>query len=378
MRSVAVTGIGFIKIKEYWDRSLSSLFVEAATAAMRDAKTDQLEKLYIANMGSAVFQDQLNIGATLSDVINKPHLSAVRVEAGCASGGVAVHEAIREVASGFSDCVMVSGVEKMSDVLPETVTTLLAMSEEQEYTAYTGVTNAGLSAMLHRLYMDKFASDEEIGMLAVKGHDHAVNCKHAQYPFKMSIERAMASPMEADPIHSMECSGVGDGAAAIILTPFENTGVEISGSAVANDYCSLCHREDPLTLNAVRDAAEKAYAMAGVKPSDIDLVEVHDDFTINGVLSLEALGFCKQGEAARLVSENGTDKNGKIPTNTFGGLKARGNPLGATGVYQIAELALQLRGTAGEQQVEGAEIGMAENISGVASTCAVHVLRRVD
>lgn len=378
MRGVAVTGVGYIKVKEYWERPLSALFAEAALAAMKDAGTDRLDKLYVANMGSAVFQDQLNVGAVMADAINKPHLPAVRVEAGCASGGVAFHEAVREVASGYSDCVMVGGVEKMSDVLPEAVTTLLAMAEEQEYTAYTGVTNAGMSALLHRLYIDNYASPEEVGMMAVKSHDHAVNCRHAQYPFKMSIERAMASPMEADPIHSMECSGIGDGAAALILTPLEGPGVEVAASTVSTDYCSLCHREDPLILNSVKTASDKAYKMAGIEPGDINLVEVHDDFTINGVLSLEALSLCEKGKAAKLVANNSTDKNGVIPTNTYGGLKARGNPLGATGIYQLAEVTLQLRGAAGEHQVEDAKIGLAQNMTGLASTCSVNILRRYE
>jgi acetyl-CoA C-acetyltransferase len=378
MRKVSLAGIGFIKIKEYWERPLSALFADAALAAMKDAGTDKLDKLYVANMGSAVFQDQLNVGAIMADAISKPHLPAVRVEAGCASGGAAFHEAVREVASGYSDCVMVGGVEKMSDVLPESVTTLMAMAEEQEYTAYTGVTNAGLSAMLHRLYLDSYASPEEVGMMAVKSHDHAVNCGHAQYPFKMSIERAMASPMEADPIHSMECSGIGDGAAAIILTPLKGSGIEVAGSAVATDYCSLCHREDPLVFNAVKTASDKAYKMADIKPSDVDLAEVHDDFTINGVLSLESLQFCEKGKAASIVANGGIERNGVIPTNTFGGLKARGNPLGATGVYQIAEITLQLRGAAGEHQVKDAKIGLAQNMTGLASTCAVNILRRTD
>ncbi len=378
MRKAAIAGIGFIKVMEYWDRSIGNLFTDAALKAMKDAGTDKIEKLYIANMGSKLLQDQLNIGAAMADAVMKPGIPAIRVEAGSASGGVAFHEAVNAISSGYYDCVMVGGVEKMSDVLPEMITTVLAMAEEQEYTGYTGITKAGLSAMLHRLYLELYATPEEVGMMAVKSHDHAVNCSHAQYPFKMSIERAMASPMEADPIHMMECSGVGDGAAAIILVPEEDSGIEVAGSAVATDYCSICHRKEPLTFSAVMTAADKAYKIAGIKSTDIDLAEVQDDFTINGILSLEALRLAEQGKAAALVAQEGTAKDGKIPTNTFGGLKARGNPLGATGLYQIAEIVLQLRGMAGEHQVNGAKIGVAQNMGGLASTCAVNVLRRTD
>jgi acetyl-CoA C-acetyltransferase len=250
------------------------------------------------------------------------------------------------------------------------------MVEEQEYTAYTGITKAGISALVHRLYLDLYATPEEVCMMAVKSHEHAVGCKHAQYPFKMSIARAMASPMEADPIHMMECSGIGDGAAAIILVPGDDTGVEVAGTAISTDCTNIAQRPDLLEMKAIKTAADKAYKMAGIIAKDISLVEVQDDYTINGVLGIEGLGLVKVGEGAKLVSSEEVDKDGKIPVNTFGGLKARGNPLGATGLYQLAEITLQLRGDAGEHQVKGAKIGVAQNMGGMASICAVNVLRR--
>lgn len=377
MRKVAVAGVGLVKVSEHWGKALGALFADAALQAMKDAGTDDVDGLYVSNMSGALMQEQLNMGAHMADAIAKPGLSAVRVEAGSASGGVAFHEAVKAVASGYSDCVLVAGVEKMSDVLPDVVTKSLVMEEEQEYSAYTGVTKAGLSAMLHRLYLDLYAEPSDVGMMAVQSHDNAVGCRHAQYPFRMSIERAMDSPMEADPIHMMECAGVGDGAAAIVLVPADTDGVEVAGTTVATDYCSLPMREDPLTLGAVKTAAEKAYKMAAVKPGDIDLVEVQDDFTINGVLSLESLGLVERGKAAKLVAEGGAARDGELPTNTFGGLKARGNPLGATGIYQVAEVALQLRGAAGDHQVEDAGVGLAQNMGGLGSTCAVTILRRL-
>lgn len=377
MRKVKIAGTGLIKIKEYWDRSIQDLFAEASLKAIKDAGVDDIDKVYVSNMGSVMMQDQLNLAAVLTDSLGKPGLPATRIEAGSASGGVAFHEAVQAIASGYSDAVLVTGVEKMSDILPEVVTTSLAMVEEQEYTTYTGVTKAGIAAMIHRLYMDLYASPEEICMMAVKSHEHAVGCKHAQYPFKMSIERAMASPMEADPIHMMECSGIGDGAAAILLVPSDDTGVEVAGTAVSTDYTSIVQRDDPLEMSAIKTAANRAYKMAGIKASDIDLAEVQDDFTINGILGIEGLGLAKTGEGTKIVNNGDMDKDGKLPINTFGGLKARGNPLGATGIYQIAEIALQLQGKAGDHQVPGAEIGVAQNMAGMASLCAVNVLRRV-
>lgn len=377
MRKVAVAGVGLVKVSEHWGKPIGALFADASLQAMKDAGTDEIDGLYVSNMSGALMQEQLSMGALMADALAKPGLHAVRVEAGSASGGVAFHEAVKAVASGYSDCVLVAGVEKMSDVLPEVVTKSLVMEEEQEYSAYTGITKAGLNAMLHRLYLDLYAEPGEVGMMAVQSHENAVGCRHAQYPFRMSIERAMDSPMEADPIHMMECAGVGDGAAAVVLVPAGTEGVEVAATMVATDYCSLPMRENPLSLGAVKTAAEKAYKMAAVKPGDVDLVEVQDDFTINGVLSLESLGLVERGKAAKFVAEGGAARDGELPTNTFGGLKARGNPLGATGVYQVAEVALQLRGAAGDHQVEDAKVGLAQNMGGLGSTCAVTVLRRL-
>jgi acetyl-CoA C-acetyltransferase len=378
MRKVAVAGVGLVKVSEHWEKSIWGLFADAALQAVKDAGTHDVDSLYVGNMSGSLMQDQLNMGALMADALARSGLHAVRVEAGSASGGVAFHEAVKAVASGYSDCALVAGIEKMSDVLPEVAAKSLVMEEEQEYSAYTGVTKAGLSAMLHRLYMDLYAEPSEVGMMAVQSHENAVGCRHAQYPFRMSIERAMDSPMEADPIHMMECAGVSDGAAAVVLVPADAGAVEVAATAVATDYCSLAMRDDPLTFGAVKKAAEKAYKMADVKPIDIDLAEVHDDYTINGVLSLESLRLVEAGKAAKLVAEGGAARDGRIPTNTFGGLKARGNPLGATGVYQIAEVALQLRGAAGDHQVEGAKVGLAQNMGGMGSTCAVTILRRLE
>jgi acetyl-CoA C-acetyltransferase len=378
MRRVKIAGTGMIKIKEYWDRSIQDLFAEASLKAIKDAEVDNLDKVYISNMGSALMQEQLNLAAVLTDSLGTPGLSATRIEAGSASGAVAFQEAVQAVASGYSDTVLVTGIEKMSDILPEVVVTGLAMTEEQEYTSYTGVTKAGIAAMVHRLYMDLYATPEEICMMAVKSHEHAVGCNHAQYPFKMSIERAMASPMEADPIHMMECSGIGDGAAGLVLVPYDDEGVEVAGTAISTDYSSIAHRVDPLNMNAIKSAAEKAYKMAGINVNDISLAEVHDDFTINGILGIEGLGLAKTGKGTEIVTNGDIDEDGKMPVNTFGGLKARGNPLGATGIYQLAEIVMQLEGKAGDHQVDDAKIGVAENIAGMASICAVTVLRSAD
>ncbi|MFQ6053446.1 MAG: beta-ketoacyl synthase N-terminal-like domain-containing protein [Candidatus Bathyarchaeia archaeon] len=379
MRRVAIAGVGLTPVKEHWEVSIRELFAEAALKALDEAGTDEIDALYISNMGSALLQRQLHLGAMMADALGARGIDAVRVEAASASGGVAFHEGVKAVASGLHDCVLVGGVEKMSDALPGEIVASLAMAEDQEYTAYTGVTKVGLCALIHRMYMERFGvGAEEIAMFAVRGHEHAVGCPHAQYPFKVSIERVLASPMEADPIHILECSGIGDGAAAVLLRPAGEVedGVEVASTAVATGVYYLTERADPLAFDAVRRAAARALEASGVSHDEIDVLEVHDDTTIAGVVSLEDLGFVGKGEGAGYVAEGNTARDGELPTNTFGGLKARGNPLGATGLYQIAEVAMQIRGEAGRCQVDGAETGMAQSMGGLGSTCAVAVLRR--
>jgi acetyl-CoA C-acetyltransferase len=378
MRPVAVAGVGLTKVSEHWSKALKDLFAETALKAFEDAGTDEIDALYVSNMCAAPLQGQLHLGAMMANAIGKKGITALGVDAASASGGVAFHEGVKAVASGFSDCVLVAGVEKMSDGLPGQVLASLSMSEDQEYTAYTGVTKVGLNALVHRRYMERFgASGEDIAMFAVRSHEHAVGSPHAQYPFKVSIDRIVASPMEADPIHMLECAGIGDGAAALVLVPADEVkdGIRVAATCVATDAYYLAGREDILTLAAARRAADKAYKLADLKPSDVDVLEVHDDTTIMGVLSVEDLGFVEKGKGAAFVAGGGTARSGEVPTNTMGGLKARGNPLGATGLYQVGEVALQLRGRAGPCQVEGAEVGLASSLGGLGSTCAVTILR---
>lgn len=379
MRQVAIAGIGLTKVSEHWPKALKDLFAEAALKAFEDAGTDEIDTLYVSNMAAAPLQGQLHLGAKMADAIGKRGITALRVEAASASGGAAFHEGVKAVTSGYSDCVIVVGVEKMSDGLPHEVLATLAMSEDQEYTAYTGVTRVGLSALIHRHYMDSFrVNAEDIAMFSVRSHENAVKSPHAQYPFKVSIDRIMASPMEADPIHVLECAGVGDGAAAILMRPTEDVedGVKVASTSVATGAYYLAGRPDILTFDAVGQAARVAFKDADVSPGDIDVLEVHDDTTINGVISLEDLGFVDKGKGAAYVAEGNTTRDGEIPTNTFGGLKARGNPLGATGLYQIGEVALQLRGEGGPCQVDGAKIGLAQSLGGLGSTCVVTIMRR--
>jgi len=379
MRRVAIAGVGLTKVGEHWSMGLKDLFAEAALKALDDAGTDDVDALYVSNMCASTLQGQLHLGAMMADAIGKSGITALNIEAAAASGGVTFHEGVKAIASGLSKSVLVVGVEKMSDGLPESVLATQSMSEDQEYTAYTGVTNVGLSALMYRQYTEKFgAKAEDIAMFAVRSHENAEGSPHAQYPFKLSIDRIMASPMEADPIHMLECAGIGDGGAAVLLRPAKRAsdGVEVAATSVATGAYYLSGMRDLVSFDAVRLASERAYKAAGISPRDVDVLEVHDETTIAGVISLEDMGFAEKGRGAAYVAKGNTTRGGETPTNTFGGLKARGHPLGATGLYQIGEVALQLLGEAGACQVQDAEVGLAQSLGGLGSTCAVTVLRR--
>jgi len=385
MRKVAIVGVGCTKVDEHWETSLRDLFTQAAIKALDDAKTSRIEALYVGNMCADKAQEQGHLGALMADAIGLPGISAVKVEAACGSGGAALHQGFMAVASGLYDVVMVGGVEKMTDLQTEDASAALMMAENREYTGFTGITFVGLNALLERLYLETHkVKQEEIATFAVNDHKNAATNPYAQYPFPVSLETVMNSPLVADPLHLFECTGIGDGAAALVLCPtesarkFTDTPLQISASTVATSKLALYERDDLLSFSATRKAAENAYKLAGIEPSDVDVLEVHDAFTIVGVLSMEALGYAERGKGARLVAEGQTALGGKIPTNTLGGLKARGHPIGATGVYQIVELAWQLRGGAEKNQVNGAEVGMAQNVGGVDSTAVVHILRRMN
>lgn len=384
MRRVAIVGVGCTKVGEHWRVSIRDLFTEAALKALDEAGVERVDALYVGNMFADYAQNQGHLGAMMADSIGMAGIPAVKVEAACGSGGMAVHEAFKAVASGMAEYVLVGGVEKMTDLQTPDVTTALMMAENREYTGFTGITFVGLNALVYRLYMETYeAKPEAVAAISMYDHKHAVNNPYAQYPFAVSADLVLKSPMIADPLHLFECCGIGDGAACLVLCSLEKAAeavdspVEIVASAAATQVHSLYERDDLLSFEATGRAAKEAYGVSGLGPEDIDVLEVHDAFSITGVLSVEALGFAKRGDGARFIAEGNTTFGGKIPTNTFGGFKARGHPIGGTGVYQLVELTWQLRGDAGKSQVPDAVNGLAQNVGGLDSTAVVHILRRV-
>jgi len=366
-------------------KSLSDLFVEAATQAIDDAGIDKIDSLYVGNMMSGFLQNQEHLGALMATALGRQGVPTYKVEGACASGGVAVNAGAKALLSGLEEIILVGGVEKMSGYTTPEVTTGLMMAEDRSKVASTGVTFVGLNAMIAREYMHKYSvTHESIAQFPVLCHQNALDNPRAQFRKKISVREVLESPLVADPLRLFDCSGMGDGAAALVLAPgdaarkYTDSPVKIAASTVASDTLSLHQRPELTTFQATTMASDRAYQIAGITPADVNLLEVHDAFSILGVMALEDLGFAKKGTGTKLLDEGECARDGKLPTNSFGGLKARGHPVGASGVYQISEVALQLKNEAGNCQVSRAEIGVAQSVGGIGATVATHILRRMN
>jgi acetyl-CoA C-acetyltransferase len=386
MRDVAVVGIGMNDFGELWEKSLRTIWAESALAALSDAGVDSVDLITIGCMSPGLFVGQEHLASLLADELGMAGVPAARVESACASGGLALRTGFAEVASGLSDTVLVTGVEKMTDVDGADATYALGTAADQEWEGFHGITFPGLYAMLAQVHMQRFGTtSEQLAAVAVKNHANGLLNPHAQYHLKVSIEDVLASTMVADPLHLLDCSPVTDGAAALVLTTVERAKklggnrpvVRITGSGLATDTIALANREDMSELAAVRKSAARAYEMAGKKPEDLHVVEVHDCFTIAEIMATEAIGLFDPGFGGSAVADGLTSLSGKIPVNTSGGLKSKGHPVGATGVAQAIEIVSQLRGEAGQRQVEGARVGLAQNMGGSGGSSIVHIMEVV-
>lgn len=382
MRDVAIIGVGMTKFGELWDQSIRDMFAEAALKAMDNAGVKKLDGLYVGAMSSGLYTHQEHIASLMADYIGQVGVPAARVESACASGGLSVKSAFIEVASGMSDIVMAGGIEKMWDA--DDGSMILATASDQEYEAFHGVTFPGLYAMMANAYMHKYGlTREELAQVPIKSHKHAVHNPNAQYPFELTLDGVLNSSMVADPLRLMDCSPITDGAAAVILCPldrakeFTDKPIKIKGIGAATGPLALHDHKDLTKLDAVRLAGERAYKMAGVTKDDIDFVEVHDCFSIAEIIVAEELGFFEYGTAGKAIAAGKATYGGDIVINPSGGLKAKGHPVGATGVAQIIENFIQLRGEAGKRQVKDAKIGMAQNMGGSGGSSIVHILEAI-
>ncbi|WP_424356386.1 thiolase domain-containing protein [Methanobacterium sp. MBAC-LM] len=380
MRDVAIIGVSQTKFGELWEKSFRDLIVEAGIKAIEDADVegDELGAMYVGNMSAGLFVKQEHIASLIADHSGLAPIPCARVEAACASGGLALRNGIMAVASGYHDMVISAGVEKMTDVVDPTPA--IATASDQEWEAQQGVTFPSLYAMMARRHMYEYGTTrEQLAMVSVINHKNGAKNPLAQFPMEISVDAVLNSSIVADPLRLLDCSPVSDGAAAVILCPAEDakkytdTPIYVKASAQASGTIALHDRKDLTTIDSTVHASRNAYKMAGLEPKNIDLVEVHDCFSINGLLAVEDLGFVEKGKGGIAIEEGMTEIDGDIPVNPSGGLKARGHPLGATGIAQAAEIVWQLRGEAGKRQVDGAQIGMTHNIGGTGGTAAVHI-----
>jgi acetyl-CoA C-acetyltransferase len=376
---VAVLGAYQTKFGELWDKSLEDLIAESAFKAISDAslKPSQIEAAYIGNKLSGHLSNQNHLSSLFAHIL-KTHIPIIRVEAACASGGMAVHQACLAIASGQYKRILVVGAEKMSDCSTEEVSSAL-MTAAGEDERNSGLSFVSLYALIARFYLDEYKADvKDLAYPAVKNHFHASLNPKAHLPFCVSLDQVLNSPLLADPLRFLHCSPMSDGAAALVLsTPklAPRKKITITASCVATDSLSLNHRQQLSRLQATNLAGKKAYQMAGVSVRDIRLAEVHDCFSIAEILALEDLNFCARGEGHVLVRNGEIKLGGRLPVNVSGGLKACGHPVGATGVKQLVELYNQMKGRCGQRQVEKTTVSLAHNVGGTGGTAVVHIMQ---
>ena len=385
MRSVSIIGIGQSQVGELWERSARQIAYDAVSAAMSDAGLEWADALFVGNMLSGSLIDQEHLATLVADYCGLHSIEAAKVEAACAGGGAALRVGAMAVASGYHDVVIVAGLEKMTDTVGKDTTAGLATAADAEYEALHGVSFVGLNALIMQRYMHEFNVPlDAFAGFSINAHRNGANNPNAMFQAPIDLNTYLRAPVIATPINMMDSSPVCDGAAAVVLVPtarvaeFTTAGhwgsVEILGGASANDTLAVHDRRDPLFLEAGAISTRKALQQAGLQPQDVDLFELHDAFTIMSALSLEAAGYARRGEGWRLAHEGAIGLEGDIPISTMGGLKSRGHPVGATGIYQIVEVVQQLTGRAGANQIKGARIGMAQNIGGSGATIVTHIL----
>lgn len=380
MRDVAVIGIAQTPVGEHWDASLRMIAADAARAALDNASLSEVDALYVGNAYGASVSSQSQLAPLIADYSGLNGVEAFTVEAAEASGGAALRTGYLAVASGAVETAMVLGIEKSTDMIGTAQTQARSVSLDADFEAVHGATLAALAALLMRRYMEEFNVDlSAFESFSINAHANGGKNENAMYRNRIKPGAFAKAPMISDPVSLFDSAPDADGAAAVILTSAERAAdlvpqpIRITGSAAATDTLALHDRDDLFALKAVTLSTRKALAQAGIDRSAISLFELHDAFTILSVLTLESAGFAAHGEGWKLADQIGLE--GALPISTFGGLKSRGNPVGATGVYQAVEAVLQLRGQAGANQVANAETALIQSVGGLGSTVISHVLQ---
>ncbi len=390
MKRVAVIGVGQTAYGLEPERSLKSLFSEAARAALADVPKGldprEVEEAYIGSLSTGGSQLG-NFAPLMLESAGMIGASGRHVENACASSGFAFRDAVHAVASGAARIAVAGGIEKMSDLPRERNRAWLGVSGDVEWERLAGTNFPGIYAMMARRHMHEFGTTKgQITGVAVKNRGHAVANPKAQTRKAMGLEQALAAPNLAAPFCLADACGITDGASLAVLCDWEiardftDRPVEVVGSGAGTDYVAIHDRPSLTRLPAARKAARQAYGQAGIGPEAIDLAEVHDCFTIAEILAYADLGFCSEAEAGGWVEQGVTARGGRLPVNGSGGLIGKGHPIGATGTGQIYELVHQLRGTAQtpERQIADARYGLAHNVGGSGGSVAVHILKAAE
>lgn len=385
MRSVSVIGIGETKMGRYPDRSLRDMILEAGGKAISDAGIEKkdIQALYLGNFNGQQLTGQGHMGSLASEVLGLGNVPTVRTEGACASGSLAFRMAMVAVQSGMYDIVLVGGVEKMTHRATDDVTEAIVSAMDVQLEAMQGFTfPANFAMMANRYFHDYRNVKKEMAMNAVNAHHNASLNPDAQMPKEVTLEKVLAAAPIAAPLSLFDCSLVTDGAAFLVLTTTEiakkinkHRVIELVGSGHAGDTITLYTKKSITSFAAAKLAAKQAYDQAKLTPVDIDFAEVHDCFTITQIINIEDLGFAEPGHGGDLIAEGVTALDGKKPINPSGGLKAKGHPIGATGISQIYEVITQLRGDAGPRQLKKADIGLTHNLGGTAATCVINIFR---
>lgn len=386
MRDVFIIGAGQTAVSKDSGARGRQLGAAAIHAAIEDARIDkeQVDALFVGNMTSGILGRQQQLGSLIADYSGLGGVEATSIEAACASGAAAARMGYVTIAGGIHDIAIICGVERMSHADRDTVTQALATAADWELEGRRGETFPSLNAQLMRAYMQRYDSrPEDFAPFSITAHENAMTNENALFHKRVAVEDYLESRIIADPIRLLDVSPICDGAAAVVLASADavpalrGPRVRIAGSAAATAPLALSRRSDVLDLDAVAASTRAALSMAGIGRADVDLFELHDAYTIMSALTLESAGFAAPGTATRLAAEGRFALSGELPISTMGGLKARGHPVGATGVYQLVESYLQLTGRAGRNQVADAACAFVQNIGGTASTVVNHVLQRI-
>ena len=382
MSEVVIAGIGQTDVGEHYSISLRDLAFMALEAAIQDTGGLRPDILFIGNMYAPSASHQAHLGALISDYGGLGGIEASTIEAGGASGGAALRMGYLAIKSGEAQVALVLGVEKVTDQLGPEAEAVQTLGEDSDYEAVQGLTPNAQAALLMRRYMHQYhVTREGFAGFPITAHANALTNPHAMYRSPLTLEAYQNADPISDPLTMFDIAPVADGAAAVILTlpdrlpaQFTHPMVRITGSSLVTDRLAIHDRVDPLAFEAARKSIERACRQAGILPGDVDLFELYDSYSIYAALALEAAGFAKRGEGWKLARDGKMNRDGELPMATFGGLKARGNPGGATGIYQAVEATLQLRSQAGANQVLDARRALIQSLAGPASSAVAHVL----